>query len=81
MQKEDKVFIRDCALYVKGELKEIKLKGDPRVVRLFADVLSESRKFYLALQSGELKDVIPLLERKRRASRLLRYKTGYVWPL
>jgi hypothetical protein len=81
MQIDNKVFLRDCALYVRGELNEIKLKGNPEVVKLFAEVLSESRRFYLALQGDDLKKVIPLLERKRTASRALRRKTGYVWPL
>jgi hypothetical protein len=81
MQSVNDTFLRDCALYVKGEISEIKLKGNKDAVNLFAKVLSESRRFYVALQSGEMKDVIPLLERKRAASRALRKKTGYVWPL
>ena len=81
MKQDNEVFLKHCALYIKGELDEVKIRGNKHTVKLFADVLSESRKFYLALQEKELKDVIPLLERKRAASRLLRRKTGYVWPL
>jgi len=81
MRKANKQFLRDCARYVKGELAEIKLKGDKKTVTLFANVLAESRKFYTALQGEDLKKVIPLLERKRRASAALREQTGYVWPL
>lgn len=81
MKKDNDIFLKHCALYIKGELNEIKIRGNKQTVKLFADVLSESRKFYLALQGKELKDVIPLLEKKRAASRLLRRKTGYVWPL
>ena len=81
MQKDNQRFLRDCALYIKGEISEIKIKGERDVVSLFAKVLSESRKFYLALQGDDLRNVIPLLERKRAASRDLRKKTGYVWPL
>jgi hypothetical protein len=81
MQKVNNEFLKDCALYIKGELSEIKIKGDKEVVKLFAKVLSESRKFYLALQKDNIKNVIPLLERKRAASRDLRKKTGYIWPL
>ena len=81
MRKANKQFLRDCARYVKGELAEIRLKGDKETVKLFAKVLSESRKFYAALQGEDLKRVIPLLERKRKASATLREQTGYVWPL
>ena len=81
MRKANKQFLRDCAKYVKGELSEIRLKGDKDTVALFAKVLSESRRFYTALQGEDLKKVIPLLERKRKASAALREQTGYVWPL
>ena len=81
MQEANTKFLRDCALYIRGDISEIKIKGKPSVVNLFASVLSESRRFFLALQEDDLKDVVPLLERKRAASRLLREKTGYIWPL
>tara|TARA_Y100000385_G_C12657489_1_gene452245 strand:- start:224 stop:469 length:246 start_codon:yes stop_codon:yes gene_type:complete len=74
-------FIEECAMYIKGELSEIKIKGQKDVVQLFANVIAESRKFYTALQEDDLKKVMPVLERKKRASQVLRQKTGYVWPL
>jgi len=77
----NKQFLKECALYIKGEVSEIKIKGNSRVVALFANTLSESRKFYIALQKGNLKKAAPLLESKRSASKILREKTGYVWPL
>lgn len=77
----NKQFLKECALYIKGEVSEIKIRGNSRAVNLFAKTLSESRKFYVALQKGSLKKALPLLENKRVASRALREKTGYVWPL
>jgi|GEM_PF-3823047 hypothetical protein len=74
-------FIKECAMYIRGELSEIKIKGQKDVVQLFANVIAESRKFYTALQEDDLKKVMPVLERKKRASQVLRQKTGYVWPL
>jgi len=74
-------FIKECAMYIRGELSEIKIKGQRDVVQLFANVIAESRKFYTALQEDDLKKVMPVLERKKRASQVLRQKTGYVWPL
>lgn len=81
MKDAKEKFIKECALYIKGELSEVKIKGRKEVVQLFADVISESRKFYAALQTDDMKKVVPALENKRRASAILRQKTGYVWPL
>ena len=77
----NKQFLKECALYIKGEVSEIRIKGSTKTVSLFAKTLSESRKFYIALQKSDLRKAVPLLERKRAASRTLREKTGYVWPL
>ena len=77
----NKQFLKECALYIRGEVPEIKIRGNSKIISLFANTLSESRRLYLALQSGELSKTLPLLENKRAASRVLREKTGYVWPL
>ncbi len=81
MRNANKQFLKECALYVKGEISEIKIHGKPKVVQLFATALSESRKFYIALQNEDFRNVVPLLEKKRAASRVLREQTGYIWPL
>ena len=81
MRDDKQIFIKECALYIKGELSEVKMSGSKKNVELFSKVLSESRKFYLALQEGELKNVLPQLAKKRQASKALREQTGYVWPL
>ncbi len=76
-----KTFLKECALYIKGELSEVKISGPKKTVSLFASVLSESRKLYMTLEGGSIKDVIPQLTKKRHASKALREQTGYVWPL
>ena len=81
MQQDRKQFIKECALYVKGDIEQVRLNGDTATVKLFADALSESRKFYIALQEGDFKDALTALKRKRNASSVLREQTGYVWPL
>lgn len=81
MNDVKKSFLRDCALYIKGELTEIKISGPKKTVSLFSAVLSESRKLYLALEDDNLKSVIPQLIKKKHASQALREQTGYVWPL
>ena len=81
MQQAKRQFIKECALYIRGDLSQVRLRGDSDTVKLFANALSESRKFYLALQEGDFKDAIVALKRKRTASSILREQTGYVWPL
>lgn len=81
MRDNKKSFLKECALYIKGDLSEVKMSGSKSTVALVAGVLSESRKFYLALESGDLKSAIPQLGKKRAASKALREHTGYVWPL
>ena len=81
MQQAKKQFIRECALFVRGDVSQVRLGGDTDTVKLFANALSESRKFYVALQEGDFKEALVTLKRKRAASSALRDQTGYVWPL
>ena len=81
MKEAKKQFLRECALYVRGEVSEIKIRGDKKTVALFASALSESRKFYVALHKNDLKETITALKGKRSASKALREQTGYIWPL
>ena len=81
MHSAKRTFLKECALYVRGDLSEIKMSGSKKTTALFAKVLSESRKFYLALESGDLKNVLPQLAKKKEASNALKEQTGYVWPL
>jgi len=81
MQEANKQFLKECALYVRGEVKQIKLRGKQETVKLFAEALSASRKFYVALEEGDFKETVAMLKYKRSASGALRESTGYVWPL
>lgn len=81
MRSIDNLFLKDCALYIRGDLAEVRFSGSKEAVVLFANVLSESRKFYLALESNNIRNVMPQLVKKRKASKALREQTGYIWPL
>ncbi len=81
MKDNKRQFLRDCALYIKGELSEVRITGSQKEVKLMAAVIAESRKLYLALQDGDLRDVLPQLSKKRNSSRALKEQTGYIWPL
>ena len=81
MYSTKRTFLKECALYVRGDISEVKISGSKKTAALFAKVLSESRKLYLALESGDFKNVLPQLAKKKAASKALRKQTGYVWPL
>tara|TARA_B100001094_G_C18126849_1_gene769990 strand:+ start:783 stop:1028 length:246 start_codon:yes stop_codon:yes gene_type:complete len=81
MKESNKEFLRECALYIRGEVSEIKIHGEKKTVALFATALSESRKFYISLRKNNLKETVTALKNKRTASKALREQTGYVWPL
>jgi hypothetical protein len=74
-------FLKDCARYISGEINEIKLSGSEKTIGLFAHTLRESRALFVALQTKKnISDVIPVLESKKRAAKLLQKRTGFTWP-
>jgi hypothetical protein len=74
-------FLKDCVKYIRGDIKEIRLKGQKKTIKLFAEALKESRNLYSVLNSdNEMSDVIPVLESKKFATSRLRKATGFVWP-
>ena len=77
-----KEFLRDCALYIRGELPEVKIRGNFSDVKLFAGALKESRELYESLNDDtpSMKEVVSKIERKRQATQKLRERTGFVWP-
>lgn len=81
MTVTDKRFLRDCALYVKGDITELRFRGKPTVVEAFAKTLAASRKFYIAIQEESFPEAISALKQKRAASKVLSEQTGYTWPL
>ena len=81
MKAAKRQFLKDCARYISGEINEIKLNGSEKTIRLFARTLKESRALYVVLQTKKgIRDVLPVLESKKRAAKLLHAKTGFAWP-
>ncbi len=78
---DKRAFLADCARYIRGDISEVKLVGRARDVKLFADALNESRKFYVSLNKAKnLSMVLPLLESKKAAARRLYDTVGFSWP-
>jgi len=81
MNAAKRQFLKDCARYISGEIAEIKLSGSEKTIDLFARTLRESRALYVVLETKKnISDVIPVLESKKKAAKLLHAKTGFVWP-
>ena len=82
MPDTKKEFLRECALYIRGELPEVKMRGKLNDVKLFVGALKESRELYESLNDDtpDMKNVISKIERKRQATHELRKRTGFIWP-
>ena len=81
MNPAKRQFLKDCARYIRGELSEVKLRGNEKTLVLFAEALRESKKLYTTLHdSDRMSDVLPILESKRKATKRLRKVTGFIWP-
>ena len=75
-------FLHDCAKYIRGEMKEVRLRGDKKDCILFAGALKESRNLYQTLNEEDpsISSVVKALGQKHKATRELKKKTGFAWP-
>ena len=82
MKDNKKEFLRDCARYIQGEVKEVRLRGKKKDCIPFANALKESRNLYERLneENPSISNVMNALEKKKLASRRLRKVVGFVWP-
>ena len=81
IMSDKKRFITECALFIRGDIKDVKLAGDRKTVGALAEVLSESRKLYCELEEGKnISVVLAQVEKKRSAAKKLKNITGFVWP-
>ncbi|HIL28754.1 MAG TPA: hypothetical protein EYG18_05750 [Micavibrio sp.] len=82
MPNTKKEFLRDCALYIQGELPEVKIRGKLSDVKLFASALKESRGLYESLNNDapSMREVVSKIEQKRQATHKLKERTGFIWP-
>ena len=82
MRDNRKEFLSDCARYIKGEINEIRLRGNKGDCVLFATALKESRNLFEKLNEGDasVSNVVSALTKKREASRKLAKQIGFTWP-
>ena len=82
MKDNKREFLHDCAKYIRGEMKEVRLRGNKKDCILFAGALKESRNLYQVLNEEDppMSRVVKALGAKRSATRELKKKTGFAWP-
>jgi len=82
MKDNKREFLHDCAKYIRGEMNEVRLRGNKKDCVLFASVLKESRSLYQTLNKDNpsISHVMKALGKKREATRELKKNTGFAWP-
>ena len=78
---DKKRFLAECALYIKGGLESVKIRGSRPIVEALSSVLVESRNLHEQLHQGsDMSQIIQQVKRKRAAAQKLRNITGFMWP-
>ena len=82
MQDNRREFLGDCARYIKGEINEVRLRGNKGDCILFATALKESRNLFEKLNdnNASVSNVMNALTKKREATRKLSTHIGFSWP-
>ena len=82
MQDNKKEFLSDCARYIKGDISEVRLRGNKEDCVAFATVLRESRNLFEKLNADDasVSSVMSALAKKRKASHNLAKQVGFAWP-
>jgi hypothetical protein len=82
MQDNRREFLSDCARYIKGDISQIRLRGNKDDCILFATALKESRNLFEKLNEDNtsVSNVMNALTKKREATRKLSRHVGFAWP-
>jgi len=78
---DQKIFLAECALYIKGDLETIKLRGPRDVVKAISSALVESKKLHDQLhEASDMSKIVKQVQKKRTAAKKLQNITGFIWP-
>ena len=78
---DKKKFIAECALYIRGDLDSIKIRGSKSIVEALSSTLVESKKLHEQLhESSDMSKIIQQVQKKRAAAKKLRDISGFIWP-
>lgn len=78
---DQKRFLAECALYIRGDLETIKMNGSQDIVRAISAALIESKRLHDQLnEASDMPKIIKQVQKKRRAAKKLQNITGFIWP-
>ena len=76
-----KRFLAECALYIRGDLETIKMNGSQDIVGAISAALIESKRLHDQLnEASDMPKIIKQVRKKRRAAKKLQNITGFIWP-
>ena len=78
---DKKIFLAECALYIKGDIDSVRITGPKNVVEAISTTLVESRNLYNSLhESPDMPRIIENVKKKKAAAQKLKNITGFIWP-
>jgi len=78
---DQKRFLAECALYIRGDLETIKMNGSQDIVEAISAALIESKRLHDQLnEASDMPKIIKQVQKKRRAAKKLQNITGFIWP-
>ena len=78
--KSRKILVASSAAYILGMKPKVEIKGTPKQVKRFAEVLEASKSLYCVLQEGTTADIEYSLSNKKDAAAKFRKEFGWQWP-
>jgi len=78
---DQKRFLAECALYIRGDLETIKLNGSHDLVEAISSALVESKKLHDQLhETPDMSKIVKQVQKKRTAAKKLQNIIGFIWP-
>ena len=78
--KSRKKLIAGSAAYILGMKPQIEIKGTPKQVKRFEEVLEASKSLYCILQEGSNLAVEAALAKKKITAKRFNKEFGWQWP-
>ena len=75
-----KKLIASSAAYILGMQPQIEIKGTPKQVKRFKEVLEASKNLYCVLQEGSTSAVEESLRQKKNTAKKFYQEFGWCWP-
>ena len=78
---DQKKFLAECALYIRGDLETVKFHGSRDIIEAISSALVESKKLHDQLhETPDMSKIVNQVQKKRAAAKKLQNITGFIWP-